>query len=87
MSTIQLELPDTIREFVEQEAAKAGFPAPEDYIQSVLRELQMLRANEDQDIEAALLEGLDSPARELPPEEWADMRREALQRLAVRSSS
>jgi hypothetical protein len=78
MSTIQLELSDAMREFVKHEAAKAGLSGPGDYMQSVLRELQTRRV--EQDVEEALLEGIDSPARELLPEEWANMRREALQR-------
>jgi antitoxin ParD1/3/4 len=79
MSTIQLELPEPIRQFVDEQVAKEGFGGPGDYIQSILRDLQLRKAQED--LDAALLQGLDSPARELRSEEWADMRREALQRI------
>ena len=85
MSTIQLELSESMRQFVEQEAAKAGLGGPGDYIQSVLRDLQTRHGK--QDLEAALLQGIDSPARELRPEEWAEMRREALARVAARTAS
>jgi antitoxin ParD1/3/4 len=80
MSTIQLDLPEPIRQFVDEQVAKEGFGGPGDYIQSILRDLQKRKAQED--VEAALLQGLDSPARELRSEEWADMRREALQRVS-----
>ncbi len=85
MSTIQLELSESMWQFVENEAAKAGFRGPGDYIQSVLRELQTSYGK--QDVEATLLEGIDSPARELRPEEWEEMRREGLERVAARTAS
>jgi antitoxin ParD1/3/4 len=83
MSTIQVELSESMRQFVEQEAAKAGFGAPGDYIQSVLRDLQTRHGKRD--LEAASLEGIDSPARELRPEEWSEMRHEALERVAAKT--
>lgn len=84
MSTIHLALPEPIQQFVEDEAARGGFHGPGDYIQSVLRDLQTRKARER--LDEALLEGLDSPSSELRAEEWAEMRREALEQLATKSS-
>ena len=85
MSTIQVELPESIKQFVEEQATKEGFDGPGQYIQSVLRELQTRKAKEQ--LDAALLEGLDSPAQELRPDDWSDIRREALERVAARKPS
>jgi Arc/MetJ-type ribon-helix-helix transcriptional regulator len=84
MTTISLELPDTIGRFVEEQAAKEGFDGAGEYIRSMLRDLLMRKAKEE--LDAALLEGLDSPSRELHVREWEDMRREATERLTGRAA-
>jgi antitoxin ParD1/3/4 len=38
MTTLTISLPDSMNDFVEEQAALGGYPTPSDYIRSLLRE-------------------------------------------------
>ena len=58
---------------------------PARYISELLRQPQ---DDADQEhLEGLLLEALASPAREMEPGEWDEIRREGLERLAARKSA
>jgi antitoxin ParD1/3/4 len=85
MTSLNISLPEALRRFVDQQVASGGYGTASEYVRELLRRAQ--KEHEEQErLESLLLEALKSPAREMTPEEWDDIRREALERLAVRKS-
>jgi antitoxin ParD1/3/4 len=81
METIDVSLPDPLKQFVEDLVARGDFSSASDYIRALIREDQKRREKEK--LEALLLEGLNSgPATEMTPDDWEAIRREVRQRLA-----
>ncbi len=83
MATMNISLPDPMKEFVEAQAAREGFGTVSEYLRSVIREVQKRQAREA--LEGKLGEGLESgPAAPLTPTEWDAIVREGLERAASR---
>jgi antitoxin ParD1/3/4 len=81
MATMNVSLPDEMKVFVETQAAKEGFGTVSEYLRSVIRDLQKRQAK--QELEAKLREALLSgPAEPMTREDWDEIRREGLERLA-----
>ena len=77
MSTIPLELPDDLRQFVEAKVQCGQFGSANEYIVALVDAARSKRS----EIEAALLEGLQSgPAEEWTSQEWADIKQRVIQR-------
>jgi len=77
MSTIPVELPDELHEFVDLRVQRGRFSSANDYIVALIDAARSKRA----EIEAALIEGLDSgPAEEWTSQEWADIRQRVIDR-------
>jgi Arc/MetJ-type ribon-helix-helix transcriptional regulator len=79
METMQITVPEVLRDFLQVQATKAGFPSSSDYIQSLLADLQQ-RAAEKKELEALLLEGVRSPTVVADAAFWAERRRKVLER-------
>jgi antitoxin ParD1/3/4 len=79
MTTMNISLPDEMKTFIEARMAQEGYASASEYVRSLIREAQKRQAK--QELEAKLLEGLQGPTTEMTPEDWADMRREALEGL------
>lgn len=80
MTSMNVSLPEAMKRFVEEQVEKGAYSTPSEYVRSLIREAQVKAEKER--IERMLLEGLDSPVRDMTPGEWAEMRREVRQRLA-----
>jgi antitoxin ParD1/3/4 len=81
MTSLNIALPDPLREFVDQQVASGAYGSPSDYIQSLLRDARSRAALKQ--TEAALLEGLDSgPATPMTADDWAGIRRDVANKLA-----
>jgi antitoxin ParD1/3/4 len=81
MVTMNISLPDAMKEFVEAQAAKEGFGSVSEYLLSVIREVQKRQAK--QALDAKLVEAIESgPATPMTREDWESIEREALDRLA-----
>ena len=81
MATMNISLPDPMKEFVESQAQKEGFGTVSEYMRSIIREVQ--RKHDKQALEAKLREGLESgPASAMTREDWDSIRREVGQRHA-----
>jgi len=77
MSTIPLELPDDLRQFVEARVQRGEFASANEYIVALVDAARSKRS----EIEAALLEGLQSgPAEEWTSQEWADIKQRVIRR-------
>jgi antitoxin ParD1/3/4 len=84
MATMNISLPDAMKAFVEEQAAKAGFGTVSEYMRTIIREIQERQARRER-IDALLQEGLDSgPPTPLTPADWEHIRREVHQRHAQR---
>jgi antitoxin ParD1/3/4 len=85
VATMNVSLPDEMKTFVESQAAKEGFGTVSEYLRSVIRDLQKRQAK--QDLEAKLREALLSgPAEPMTREDWNEIKREGLERLAAERS-
>lgn len=73
MATINISLPDTMKEFVEAEVAAGGYSTTSEYFRDLVRDAQKRRAQEK--LDALILEGLNSgPATPMTREDWDDLR-------------
>jgi antitoxin ParD1/3/4 len=84
MTSMNVSLPESLRKFAEERAAK-GFSSVSEYFRALLREDQKRLAQER--LEELLLEGLDSgePA-EVTPEYWKKLRARVRERAKKRSA-
>ena len=81
MATMNISLPDEMKTFVETQAAKEGFGTTSEYLRSVIRDVQKRQAK--QALEAKLREALESgPSEPMTREDWDEIEREGLERLA-----
>ena len=75
-STVEVELPDPLRRFVDTRVSAGDFVDSADYLRELVRrdrEAQVTRLRE------LIQEGLDSgPARELSDADWVELRQRAL---------
>jgi antitoxin ParD1/3/4 len=84
MATMNISLPDSMKDFIQAQAAKKGFGTVSEYVRSVIRELQERQAERDQ-IDGLLIEGLDSgPATPMTRADWDGIRNEVHKRHAAR---
>jgi len=69
-----ISLPDSLKEFVDQQVSSGAFPNAESYINALI-EADFKRKGLER-LEALILEGLDSgPATEMTAQDWEDIRR------------
>jgi antitoxin ParD1/3/4 len=80
MTTMNISLPEEMKAFIEARMAREGYASASEYLRTLVREAQ--KRNARQELEAKLLEGLQSPVSDLTAEDWESMRREAVARLA-----
>ena len=74
MSVISIFLPDSMRDFIEEQVAQGGYETASEYLRALVHEDQKRKARER--LEALLLEGLESgPATEMTDDDWDEMRR------------
>jgi antitoxin ParD1/3/4 len=68
MTTVSITIPDGLIHFAEQQAIREGYGTISDYLGAVLEEKQKRQAR--QELDAKLLEGLQSPLIELTEADW-----------------
>jgi antitoxin ParD1/3/4 len=77
MSPMSPTLPDSLKAFVEFQAARKGYGSPNDYLEALIREDQ--RKAENDEIEGKLLEALQGPpATPVTEETWKAIKQEGL---------
>jgi antitoxin ParD1/3/4 len=98
MPRLTLDLSDDLQSKLKVRAADGGYATVEQYVQALLRSdaetsdlpdedygaPPELTVTSPEDLEAKILEGLSSPAREMTATDWDEMRQEVAQRLAAR---
>ena len=91
MARFSIELPEDLKAKAEVRAAESGHQSVEDYLTSLIRAdangaaadygaAHGLTFHSQDQLEAMLSEGLASPASEMSTDDWADLRRRALNR-------
>jgi antitoxin ParD1/3/4 len=81
MTTLTISLPDSLKDFIEREVQTKGYGNVSEYVRGLLREAQ--RKEEDDRLEALLLEGLTSgDEAPLNREFWHELKKEAAQIVA-----
>jgi antitoxin ParD1/3/4 len=58
MTSLNISLPESLKDFVETEVKKGGYSTPSEYVRSLLRDAQKRSA--DEHLEKLLLEGVRS---------------------------
>lgn len=81
MESMNISLPESLKQFVDGQISTGRYSASE-YVRELIRADEK-RTGEEQ-LEAKLLEGLNSAEHELTPADWSAIRKEALDRLEAR---
>jgi antitoxin ParD1/3/4 len=68
MTTINISLPEPMREFIDQQVAQGGYSTVSEYVRQLIREAQKQAAYKK--LEALLLEGLNSGEGVEVTKEW-----------------
>jgi antitoxin ParD1/3/4 len=82
MQTMNISLPEPLKEFVDAQIAAGRYSSASEYIRELLREDEKRKAGER--LEAILVEGLQSEESELTHHDFEEIRNEALARLKAR---
>jgi Arc/MetJ-type ribon-helix-helix transcriptional regulator len=80
---MQIQLPESISDFVEQQVAARGYHAPVDYLSDLIEadRRKLVR----QQIEAEIIKGLESgPSTPFTKEDWESIRQEVISRHRMR---
>ncbi len=76
MQSMNISLPDPLKQFVDSQVAQGRYSSTSEYMRELIRADERLKAEEL--LEAKLLEGLSSPETEFNSAEWAEIRKKAL---------
>jgi Arc/MetJ-type ribon-helix-helix transcriptional regulator len=80
LTSMTVSLPSVQKDYVREKAAATGCSTPSEYIRRLIHADQKAHAHEN--LELKLLEGLNSPAREMTDEEWTKLRQTVRSKLA-----
>jgi antitoxin ParD1/3/4 len=79
MQTMNISLPDPLKEFVDHQITEGRYSSVSEYIRDLIRDDEKRKAEER--LEALLLEGLEGEDSELTRQDFHDIRKEALAQL------
>jgi antitoxin ParD1/3/4 len=82
MQSMNISLPDPMKQFVDGQVAQGRYSSASEYMRELIRADEKRKA-EDQ-LEALLLEGLNGADSEMTPVDWNALRQEAIARLEAR---
>lgn len=83
MASLNVNMPDELREFVNKRAGEKGFATPTEYIRQLVRDDRDRAAQER--LEQLAIEGIESgEPLTMTAEDWAEIRRAARERVAAR---
>mgnify|MGYP001574139876 CR=1 FL=1 len=85
MQSMNISLPDPLKQFVDGQIAQGRYSSASEYMRELIRADEKRKAEEQ--LEAKLLEGLNSVESVLTPADWHVIRTEALAKLAARKPS
>lgn len=82
LTSMTVSLPASQKDYVREQAAVTGCSTPSEYIRRLIHADQ--KAREQEELELKILEGLDSPAREMTGKAWSALRQSLRNRLTKR---
>lgn len=81
MDTMNIALPESMKQFVQNQVTQGGYSSVSEYVRELIRTDQKRKAEER--IDTLLLEGLDSgEPLAVTPEYWEEKKRRLTERLA-----
>lgn len=84
MTTLNISLPDTMKDFVERQVNEGGYSSSSEYVRALIRDEQKRLAQTA--LEAKLLEGIASgESTEMTRQDWEELRRDLIRRHERRS--
>jgi antitoxin ParD1/3/4 len=85
MQTMNISLPDQLKEFVDEQVGSGRYSSVSEYVRDLIRDDERRKAQDK--LEALLMEGIESgEGTEMTTQDWADIRREALKQIEMRKS-
>ena len=86
MDTMNIALPASMKQFVQDQVQRGGYSSVSEYIRDLIRSDQREKAR--QALEAEILKGLESGnPTPMTPEDWAEIRAEVRRRHANRNQA
>lgn len=82
LTSMTVSLPASQKAWVKAQAVASGCSTPSEYVRRLIHADQ--KAREQEELERRILEGLDSPARELTSEDWQELRSTLRKKLTKR---
>lgn len=85
LTSMTVSLPSSQKEYVREQAAASGCSTPSEYIRRLIHADQ--KSREAEALELRILEGLESPAREMSGKEWSKLRQTLRTKLAKKRNA
>ena len=85
MDSMNISLPEPLKQFVDGQISTGRYSSTSECVRELIRADEKRKAEEQ--LEAMLLEGLNSPESELTKADWKAIRGEALVRIQARSKA
>lgn len=85
MRTMNISLPESMKNFVESEIAAGGYSTASEFIRALLREAQKRKARTR--VDALLSEGIHSQASEMTRADWDELKRRVRARARKRRAA
>jgi antitoxin ParD1/3/4 len=85
MTTIDLTVPETIKEYIEKQASKEGYRLPADFVVALVQAHQERRHRLE--VESMLLEAVDGPFTEWTDADVEDIRRQGAALISQRKGA
>ena len=85
MESMNISLPEPLKQFVDGQISTGRYSSASEYVRELIRADEKRKTKEQ--LEAMLLEGLNSAQSELTKAEWKAIRSEALARVQARSKA
>lgn len=82
MESMNISLPDPLKQFVDRQIAQGRYSSVSEYVRELIRADEKRKAEDE--LEAKLLEGLNSAKSALTAADWKEIRAEALAKVAAR---
>ena len=85
MQTMNISLPDQLKEFVDDQVGSGRYSSVSEYVRELIRDDEKRKLQDK--LEAMLMEGIQSGApTDMTRQDWADIRSEALKQLEARKT-
>lgn len=82
MQSMNISLPDPLKQYVDRQIAQGRYSSASEYVRELIRADEKRKAEDE--LEAKLLEGLQSSTTALTAADWKEIRTEALAKVAAR---